>query len=334
MSSALPSRSRLQEIVRRFESKQIIVVGDLIADIFVFGEISRISREAPVMIIREEESITVPGGAANAAMNAAALGARVHLVGVLGRDPAGISLLDQVSARGINCDAVCWLERYRTPSKTRILAGLPSSQRQQVLRIDHEPSGLPEEPSLSRVLDGLGAQAKPDAVILSDYHYGLLSGVLLDKLEKQRRSSSVPWVVDSRHRLDRFAGMTAATPNQSELEELAGKRLSSSEQLQNFGDRLREEMGWEALLVTLGEEGMVLFRTDSDPVHMGVIGTREVVDVTGAGDTVTATFTMALAAGADFLEAAVLANHAAGLVVMKRGTASITAEELLVSLRE
>jgi rfaE bifunctional protein kinase chain/domain len=330
--SAQPIAARLLEVIARFGGRRIVVVGDLIADEFVYGEISRISREAPVMILRFERKETQPGGCGNAAANLAALGAAVAVVGVVGRDAEGRAVVGALRRCGVDVSAVSLVPRYRTPTKTRILAGSVHSTRQQVIRIDREPESPPPEAVLRALIPRVcELAASADGVILSDYHYGLVHPPLVEAVRRLARRGLLV-TVDSRHRLLELGGFTSATPNQSEVEEICGRHLDDLSALERAGRRLRRRLRLAALLITRGREGMSLFEDGHRVVHLPVIGSREPVDVTGAGDTVIATYTLALAAGASFLEAAHLANHAGGIVVMKRGTATVSDAELRASI--
>ena len=316
---------RLINIVRRFADQKIVILGDAIADKFVFGSISRVSREAPVFILRHEQTETLPGGAANCAMNLVALGAHVSLIAVTGADEAGNELRSKLKAAGVNVDGVVVSERIQTTTKVRILAGQSHSTRQQVIRIDYDDVPL-NDPQLREALINNLAQttSAANAFVISDYNYGVVDARTVDAIRK----TTVPILVDSRFRLSEFKGLTAATPNEAELENLIGSQISSKEQLETAGKDLKQQLGHRALLVTRGPQGMMLLEDSAAPVHIQAIGAHQPVDVTGAGDTVIATFSLALASGASFTDAARLANYAGGLVVMKRGTATVTAAEL------
>ncbi|MCX7752195.1 MAG: bifunctional ADP-heptose synthase [Blastocatellia bacterium] len=327
-----PSAARLLDVIARFRGRRIVVVGDLIADEFIYGEISRISREAPVMILRFEHKETQPGGGGNAAANLAALGADVSVVSLVGRDIEGRSVVRALRQRGVDVSAVSLVPQYRTPTKTRILAGSVHSTRQQVIRIDREPESSPPEAVLRALVPRVRElAASADGVILSDYHYGLVHPLLVEAIRRLARQGLLV-TVDSRHRLRELGGFTSATPNQSEVEEIYGRHLDDLSALERAGRQLRRRLQLQALLITRGKEGMSLFQDGRPVVHLPVVGSREPVDVTGAGDTVIATYTLALAAGASFLEAAHLANHAGGIVVMKRGTATVSEAELRASI--
>ena len=328
------SPERLAQLVRAFPRCRVVVVGDALADQFLYGEISRVSREAPVMILRHERTETVPGGAANCAANLAALGAQAALVGVVGADESGRALLNDLTARGVDCGGVITSPAQTTVTKVRILAGLAHSTRQQVIRVDYEGAPLADERLKAQLAARLhAARAAADAVIISDYNYGVACAEVLDGLRASLRERPLPVLVDSRYRLPDFAGFTSATPNEAEVEHVSGRRLTE-ETLAEAAAELCARLGYAALLVTRGPHGMLLLERGRAPLHIPTASAREAVDGTGAGDTVIATYTLALALGATFADAARLASHAAGLVVMKRGTATVSPEELLISVLE
>jgi rfaE bifunctional protein kinase chain/domain len=313
-------KKRLVEIVRRFAGQRVVIVGDAIADKFVHGSISRVSREAPVFILRHEQTQTLPGGAANCAMNLVALGANVSLISVTGDDESGSELRAKLQSAGIDTKGIIVSEKVQTTTKVRILAGHSHSNKQQVIRIDYEGAPLDDEEIRTAILNQLEqAIAEANAVVISDYNYGVIDAGAAELIRKR---TDVPVLVDSRFRLLEFTGFTAATPNEEEVENLGGTPISSA------AHELKKKLGHRALLVTRGAQGMTLLEDDSSPVHIPAVGAQQAVDVTGAGDTVIATFALALASHASFAEAAHLANYAGGLVVMKRGTATVSAEEL------
>ena len=321
-------QERLISIIRRFPQRRILVVGDSVADQFIYGAINRVSREAPVFILRHEHTETVPGGAANCALNLATLGAQVSLVSVAGDDEAGRALVEKLQAAGVDCEGLLMSPTLRTTTKVRILAGQLHSTRQQVIRIDYdEPLNDPElrERLRERVLEQ--AQAA-DAVIISDYNYGVSDAAMASFTRDAAAARNIPVLADSRFQLSNFAGFTSATPNQDEVEQLLGRQLSNSDELETAGEELRDRLGYRALLVTRGSNGMMLLEDGVAAVHLQAVGAHDPVDVTGAGDTVMAAYTLALASDSSFPDAAQLANYAGGIVVMKRGTASVTREEL------
>ena len=322
--------SNLANIVGDFAQKRIVVIGDAIADQFVYGEISRVSREAPVFILRHEHTETTPGGAGNCAANLAALGAKVALVSVLGNDEPGQILSAKLRDAGVDCTGVLLSDSRRTTTKVRVLAGQIHSTRQQVIRIDYD-----DEPELGAELkdkvraDLRKAVAVADAVIISDYSYGVADPTIGEVVREAVGDREIPVLVDSRFRLSSFSGFTSATPNEDEVEELLGAEHSDDAKLETAAEQLRQRLRYEALLVTRGGHGMTLLESGAAPLHIDAVGSRQPVDVTGAGDTVIATYTLALASRASFADAALLANYAGGIVVMKRGTATVTSPELM-----
>jgi rfaE bifunctional protein kinase chain/domain len=322
-------QERLTTIVRRFPQRRILVVGDSIADQFVYGAISRVSREAPVFILRHEHTETVPGGAANCAVNLAALGAKVSLISIAGEDEAGRALVEKLNDAGVDSSGVLTSTNFRTTTKVRILAGQLHSTRQQVIRIDYEGDSLRDASLRERLREGVLEQVRAsDAVIISDYNYGVADPEMTSFTRDAAAARKVPVLADSRFNLRNFANFTSATPNQDEVEQLLGRQLTNPDDLEAAAEALRDQLGYRALLVTRGSQGMMLLEDGVPPVHIQAVGAREPVDVTGAGDTVIATYTLALASDSSFPDAARLANYAGGLVVMKRGTATVTKEEL------
>lgn len=325
---------RLRKIVESFPKLTITVLADLVADEFVFGEISRVSREAPVLILKHRDRKVIPGGGANAIYNLADLGVNVLPVGVVGDDEPGKLLLRAFRHKHIPVSGVFRDKGTTTVTKTRILAGFAHTAGQQVVRLDREPADGPNS-HLRRelVLAARQYTRASDALLVSDYGYGAATPNLLKVIREKRGIEKVPVTLDSRHRMLEFTGITAATPNESEVEEVLGIRIGNDwERLLGAGDQIAAAMNLEALLITRGKDGMVVFPSRHKPVDIPIYGSNEVTDVTGAGDTVIATFTAALAAGATPEEAAHLANYAGGIVVMKRGTATVNQQELLEAL--
>jgi len=320
-------RARLLALVDAFSSRRVAVVGDLIADEFIYGEIGRVSREAPVLILKYDATEMVGGGAGNAANNVAALGGRARLVGLVGADPEGRRLLASFR-RGVDRSHVVRSREYRTPVKTRILAGGVHAARQQVVRIDREDV-LPENAELSATLLENLRRASTDAsvLVLSDYGYGSSRPEWI--AAARAANPGIRVLVDSRFRLTDYAGADAATPNEEELERATGEAFDDvEERFERAGRSLLSRLASPALLVTRGSRGMALLRPGEPTLSIPVSGTAQVADVTGAGDTVMATFALALAAGASEAEAALLSNFAGGIVVMKTGTATLSVEEL------
>jgi D-glycero-beta-D-manno-heptose-7-phosphate kinase len=334
-SDASVDLTHLLDIVAGFSRQTICVLGDFVLDEFVSGEISRVSREAPVLILRHRRSEAYPGGAANAVNNLADLGARVLPVGVVADDDAGRALLHYFRQKGVNVSGILRARDWITTTKTRFLAGWTHTTEQQVLRMDREPVAT-LSPAVQSALGRKARQfaKRAAAVLISDYGLGAATPSLVRKIAAKHM------MLDSRYRLldYRGTGITAATPNEPELEAAYQTRVGTdTRKLDELGHRALRELGFKALVVTRGKDGMAVFenggKTRRPPQHIPIYGSDAPVDVTGAGDTVIAVFTLAVAAGASFLEAAHLANYAGGIVVMKRRTASVSRAELEAVLR-
>jgi D-glycero-beta-D-manno-heptose-7-phosphate kinase len=319
------SMDHARDLLERFKDKRICVVGDVIADIYIYGKPHKLSREAPVVVIKYEEERLLPGSAGNTINNLLSLGAQVFPVSCLGRDDAGDRLVDHFARQpNVSLDGIV---RYdgRTVTKTRILAGDTHTSKQQVIRVDREiDAPIPE--SIRHELRRRFMECAPtcDAIVLSDYEYGLLDGEMTAYAASLASKTIV--VGDSRFNLKALKGITLITPNESEAYALAG--IEGDPSIEEVGETIMSFMNVEALLITRGNKGMSLFLKDGTVHHIPISGSDESADVTGAGDTVAAAVSLALASGADFYTACRIANHAAGIVVMKRGTAVVTIEEL------
>lgn len=327
----------LAEIVGRFAGKKIVLLGDFVADEFQFGDISRVSREAPVLILRHRETRVMPGGGANAANNLAALGAKVLPVTVVGEDAAGDALTEQFRENGVDTSGILRAKRWKTPTKTRFLAGWAHTVAQQVLRVDCEPACAPDSAVLARASVKLRAKLRDaDGLAISDYGFGVTSPEMVSRAIRGMKRR-IPVALDARYQLEAYAsaGITAATPNEAELEAQHHASIGRNiAELEKRGLATLKKMALQSLLVTRGKDGMALFEREGKSVtHIPVHGSDQAVDVTGAGDTVLAAYMLALASGANPLEAAHIANMAGGLVVMKRGTAVVTQKELLSAIR-
>jgi rfaE bifunctional protein kinase chain/domain len=321
--------ARLLALIDRFPTVRLVVVGDSVADEFISGRVARISREAPVLILELDTTALVPGGAGNAANNAAALGARTAIFGCVGRDETGRRLLESFHQR-VDRRGLVRVAAYNTPSKTRVLAGGVHSVKQQIVRIDRRGGVLAAADVRSRFGAALSAALdRADGVLCSDYGSGLVTPAFVRSIRRQVAHRKVPVLIDSRYDLAGYRGLTACTPNEAEVEHMLDIRLNDEpRQLERAGRAVLQRTRMAAVLVTRGSRGMALFENGRRTVHIPVFGGDEVADVTGAGDTVIATMTVALAAGAGFEDAARLANYAGGIVVMKRNTATVTADEL------
>lgn len=333
--------NHLKKIVEAFPRVSVAVLGDMVADEFVFGEISRVSREAPVLILRHRERTVVPGGGANAVNNLADLGVNVLPVGVVGNDEAGRLLLRAFRHKRIPVTGILKDKNHATITKTRILACMPHTWRQQVVRIDREPeTAVSEHLENELVLAAREYFAIADGVLVSDYGYGVATPAVLSNACRRWTHEpskgvqrSIPIVVDSRHRMLEFSGVTAATPNEAEVEEALGVTIGQDwKALCSAGAEVISRMKLKSLVITRGRDGMAAFSGKHKPVDIPIFGSDEIADVTGAGDTVIATYTAALATGASPEDAAQLANYAGGIVVMKRGTATVSCDELLQAI--
>lgn len=309
------------------KGKLVVVYGDIVADHFIYGTPKRISREAPVLILRQERDDILLGGGGNAINNILSLGGVPKPVSVVGEDPAGAALLQSLSSRGVDCSGIVPVARYRTPTKVRILGGFPHAARQQIVRYDIEDEFEIREDEAQRFATLLCDEiTRADGALISDYGYGVVTpGVALRMIES---AEGKPVTLDSRYDLLRYPHVTAATPNEDEAATAADIEIVDDRDFRDAGEKLRSSLESDALLITRGSRGMALFERDRDPVVIPVWGTDQVADVTGAGDTVIATFTLALAAGASYAEAAKLANYGGGIVVMKMGTATVSNDEL------
>lgn len=347
--STTPQHERLLKTIAALSRARVGVVGDLVADLYVSGLTDRVSREAPVLIVQYEEDWLRPGGAANVAANIAALGATACVVGLVGDDDAGRRLTASLSQGplGARCEHVITSKAQATITKTRFLAGAKLTSRQQVLRLDRQPSRPPETAMLREIAERVRKVDRDvDAWIVSDYGYGAFDAPLRALLREI--AARKPVVADSRYHLHEFKGMTVVKPNEEESEAVAAAlgivrpavapvgaaAVGKSTPLPTgMASDIARALEAKAALVTLGNQGMLLGRRD-DVLHIPAIGSEEIVDLTGAGDSVAATLTTALAAGADLETAARLSNHAGAIVVMKEGAATASCEELSESVRE
>jgi D-glycero-beta-D-manno-heptose-7-phosphate kinase len=322
---------QLLEILDLFPKRKIVVVGDIIVDEFLYGRISRVSREAPVLVLEYRNLIRLPGGAANAANNLLDLGCSVTLSGIVGEDVPGNDLASMLETKGANIRPLIRHPDYVTPIKTRILAGANHSTPQQVVRVDR----IESKPATIQIPWQILQQSlkSADGIIVSDYGYGAIPAQLFQDLRRTAEKLKIPLIVDSRFHMSEFMGATAVTPNITELEASTGIAIGEDAALlAKVGRRVLRKQGLQSLLVTQGRFGMTLLEPRKGPLHIPIYGTDDVADVTGAGDTVIAVYTLALACGAKPAQAARLANYAGGLVVMKRGTATITREELAAAV--
>jgi len=325
--------SGLRSLIGSFSGKRVLVIGDMVADEYLIGRPARISREAPVLILELSEERTVPGGATNVAVNTRTLGAEVFLAGVVGDDLPGRRLRRAISDLGMHQDGLVTDLQRPTSTKTRVMAGSPQIVQQHIVRIDRVDTSEVGEPSKGQILDYV-QQVLPtvDAVVLSDYENGVISPDIIKICIPLARQLHKIVVVDSHGSLSRFQGVTALTPNQPEAELSLGITINTLAELNETGQRLLDVCHARGVLITRGSEGMSLFEEGKPPLHLPVHrldNASEIVDTNGAGDTVAATFTLALTAGATMAGAAYIANAAAALVVRRLGCASNTPQELM-----
>jgi D-beta-D-heptose 7-phosphate kinase/D-beta-D-heptose 1-phosphate adenosyltransferase len=328
------SVSRVRQILAAAQKTRVLVVGDVMLDQFIWGSVSRISPEAPVPVLDFSRESFMPGGAANVARNLVSLGTPAELFGAIGHDDAARKLLKLLDGQNIGCEGLVKSSTRHTSIKTRIVA-----QQQQVVRVDRETRDGLDGRLTGLLLAALKPRlARADAVIVGDYGKGVVTQPLLDEVKKICRERGVWLSLDPKpvHHLN-LNGLSLITPNRKEAFELADlpddtktANPLADKNLRLVADRLLNELRPALLLITLGELGMLLCQRGQNPFHIPTVA-QEVFDVSGAGDTVIATFTLAVAAGASPVEAAILSNHAAGIVVGKVGTAITTPAELLAS---
>lgn len=324
----------LASVIDTFAGMRVLLVGDLVADHYIKGKSSRISREAPVLILKYQEETVIPGQVGNTAANIAALGGKALLVGITGKDVRGEQLLTALSDAGVQLEGIVKSTTGSTVTKTRILAGGHHTARQQVIRIDDdERLPVTEQDRLIVLANMQNAAAWADAVVISDYGYGVVDEQTWELAVHIARERSIPLVLDSRYNLTHWKQATIITPNEEEALAAAGVDMDSEYDIEKVGEKLLKQTNCQQLIITRGNEGMTLFQQGVRPIHLPVFGSKECTDVTGAGDTVVATATLSLASGATPEIAMILANLAGALVVMKLGTATVSREEIRTSLK-
>jgi len=324
-------KSKLEAIVRRFPHRRVAVIGDVVVDEYIYGQTDRISREAPVLIVRHESTERKLGGAANAAANVASLGGATIALGAIGDDESGRGLQALCAEAGID-GRFAVVRGACTETKTRILAGGINTTRQQMLRVDRSLGASLPEAAVADLIERLrAAAAESDVVVVSDYGGGVLCPAVIDEVLRLA-AGGARICVDSRYNLPAFRGVYLAKPNEPELAAATGLPVGEAASSVRAAQALQRMLGCHAVLATRGRSGMALIEAGRDPELIPVHGQEEAVDVTGAGDTVIATLAMALAAGASLGEAARIANVAGALVVRKPGTATISPDEILAEL--
>lgn len=317
------------DLVKRLAGRRILVIGDMVADIYIDGRISRISREAPVLVLEQAGEKIVAGGAANVAHNAQTLGGSVYAVGLLGEDAAAQGLADILAEKGVQTAGLFRDAARPTISKTRIIAGGRATVSQQIVRLDkesHAPLRRETEGEMLRYLDEILPQM--EGIVLSDYGAGTITEAVKDKLIGYAREHGLPSIVDSRYDIRRFRDIGYVKQNDAELSAAVGRELPDEATLMAAGRELLAELSADGVLVTRGEHGMMLFSRDGTVTDIPVSDRSEVYDVSGAGDTCVATVILALAAGIEAPEAARLSNVTSGIAVRKLGTATVSAAEL------
>ena len=318
------------DIIQGFSDRTVGVIGDMMLDIYIMGRPARLSREAPVLVVEFEEEEIRPGGAANAVNNIRSLGAKSLAVGVVGEDEYGVKLRESLLLNGVNVEGLFAGDKYNTITKTRVLAGDIHTVKQQVLRIDRGKTTRPDAHTSHAVAEFLkSSRSGVDCWIVSDYGYGLIHGEIENGLGDLAQET--PVVADSRYNVKEFSRITAVTPNEAEAMNFGRYYLKDETDLFVIGRQMLDILFLKCALITRSNEGMILFERDKDPVEIPVVGPKEIVDVSGAGDTVVAAFGLSLAGGATPEQAARIANCAASVVVMKSGTATCSQEELLTA---
>lgn len=322
-------KQELIPIIDEMKGKNILIVGDMVADIYLDGRISRISREAPVLVLQEVGEKIVPGGAANVVNNVATLGGNVYAVGLVGRDNAAKGLKAELEENGAHTDGIFMDETRPTISKTRIIAGRRATVSQQIVRVDKEskePMSPAFESQIIQYLDGL--LPKIQGVVISDYGSGTVTPNIRRHLIRYCRTHGIPSMVDSRYDIHSFTDIGYVKQNDAELAAAVGRELPDGDSLYDAGRELLKDLSADGVLVTRGEKGMVLFEKDGAIHDIPVTDKSEVFDVSGAGDTCVATVILALAAGVKPEYAAELSNFASGIAVRKLGTSTVSAQEL------
>ncbi len=316
----------LKKYLSKFQEKKIIVIGDLMLDKYIFGKVERISPEAPVPIVSVKNEKYVPGGAANAACNVSSLKGSASLFGIVGNDAAKDILFDVTEKKSINTKGIIIDAKKPTIQKIRVLG-----QNQQLLRIDYEDSEYIDNDANKKLIENIKKLDKIDAIIISDYAKGTITKKFMEEILPHTKKNKILLVIDPKPRHKSFyKGCSLITPNKKEAEEMSGIKIETKEDLEKVGNKLMNDLDCN-ILITTGEKGMSLFEKNNQVVHIPTLA-KEVYDVSGAGDTVIATLSLTLSSGSSLKEAAILANHAAGIKVGKLGTAPVSLAELEESI--
>ena len=327
-------KNKLADLVKNLGNAKILVVGDLAIDEMVYGDTERISREAPVLIIQHTHTKFILGGASNAAHNVADVnGGKVSVIGVIGDDYQANDLKQAFCEANIDCSSLITDKTRKTITKTRISGSCSHSITQQIVRIDRQTNAPISKETEKKLIDEIEKLVPQyDAVILSDYHIGTLSDNVISAVISTAKKFNKKVVVDAQRDLNRYYGVTSMTPNLPDTQKHVGFYLKNKEDFMKAGNILLEQSGAEAVLITCGADGMVVVDNNGKYTHIPVFNKAEVFDVTGAGDTVTALYTLALAAGAEPVYAAIIGNIAAGIVVKQYGCATTSIDEIIKSI--
>ena len=327
-------KNKLTNLVKKLGEAKILVVGDLALDEMVYGDTERISREAPVLILQHTHTKFILGGASNAAHNVADVnGGKVSVIGVIGDDYQANDLKQAFIDANIDCSSLITDKTRKTITKTRISGSCSHSITQQIVRIDRQTNAPISKETEKRLIEEIEKLVpQHDAVILSDYHIGTLSDNVISAVISTAKNFNKKVVVDAQRDLSRYYGVTSMTPNLPDTQKHVGFYLKNKDDFKKAGDILLEQSGAEAVLITCGADGMVVVDNNGKYIHIPVFNKAEVFDVTGAGDTVTALYTLALAAGAEPVYAAIIGNIAAGIVVKQYGCATTSIDEIIKSI--
>lgn len=328
--------NKIIENIKRMNKAKILVIGDLALDEMIYGDTERISREAPVLILQHTRTNHILGGAANAAHNVSTINnGQVTVVGIVGDDYQANDLKEAFKKANIDCSNLITDSERKTITKTRISGSCSQSVTQQIVRIDRQTNAPISAETEKKLIDTIKKLIpQHDAIILSDYHIGTLTDKVISSIVNTARVLDKPVIVDAQKELNRYNGVTSMTPNLPDTQKHVGFFLKSKADFVLAGRKLTEETGAPAVLITCGSDGMVVITKNGKYTHIPVFNKSKVFDVTGAGDTVTATYTLALATGASPVEAAIIGNIAAGIVIKQFGCATTTIEEILNAVPE
>ena len=327
-------KEKLVDLIKKIGDSKILVVGDLALDEMVYGDTERISREAPVLILQHTHTKFILGGASNAAHNVSEInGGKVSVIGIIGNDYQANDLKNAFNEASIDCSSLIVDKSRKTITKTRISGSCSHSITQQIVRIDRQTNApISKETEAKMIAEIKKLVPLHDAVILSDYHIGTLTDNVIKAVVDTAKKYDKKVIVDAQRDLGRYKGVTSMTPNLPDTQKYVGLYLRTKEDFLKAGNQLLNETGADAILITCGADGMVVVEHDNKYTHIPVFNKAEVFDVTGAGDTVTAVYTLALAAGAEPVYAAIIGNIAAGIVVKQFGCATTSIDEILDSV--